>query len=177
MFNLTIATEADIPKIKALMNAAILELQSAYLDPAQVLASQKSMGLDTQLIEDATYFCVWDGDTLAGCGGWSRRATLYGGNHSAGREPRTLDPKTERARIRAMYTAPDYIKRGIGRLILKAGEDAAQQEGFREMEMAATLAGIPFYERCGYHLESRWEDKNGDVPVPLATMVKTLETL
>ena len=172
MLDLKLASDADIPKIKALMTRAILELQVGYLDPDQVMASQVGMGLDTQLITDGTYFCVWDNDILAGCGGWSRRATLYGGNHSAGRDARLLDPKTDRARIRAMYTSPDYTKRGIGRMVLSAGEQAAQSEGFKSLEMAATMAGLPFYEKCGYRVESRWEDKNGAVPVPLATMVK-----
>ncbi len=174
MLKLVKATLNDSPAIKILMQTAILELQKGYLTDAQIQASKAGMGLDTQLIEDETYFCVWDDDILAGCGGWSRRATLYGGNHSAGRDTRLLDPKTDRARIRAMYTSPKYVKRGIGRMILEAGEHAAAQEGFLALEMAATLAGLPFYEKCGYCVESRWQDENGAVPVPLITMVKTL---
>lgn len=132
------------------------------------------MGLDILLIEDGTYFFVEDGGELAGCGGWSRRATLYGGNHSAGRDPRLLDPVNERARIRAMYTHPAHTRKGIGRMILDAGEEAARAEGFRAMEMAATMEGKPFYERCGYVVESEWFDTNGAVPVPLTTMTKQL---
>ena len=171
---LKLATLDDCDAIRALMNLAILELQKGYLTEAQIAASSAGMGLDTQLIEDGTYFAIWSGDTLAGCGGWSYRATLYGGNHSAGRSIRQLDPATERARIRAMYTHPDFTKRGIGRMVIDAAEAAARAAGFRALEMAATMAGKPFYLKCGYTIESEWFDENGAVPVPLATMVKTL---
>jgi GNAT superfamily N-acetyltransferase len=174
VLRLAIARPEDADAIAALMALAIRELQRDYLTPEQIDASSASMGLDTSLIDDGTYFCVWEGAALAGCGGWSRRATLYGGNHSAGRDARLLDPATERARIRAMYTDPDYARRGVGRMILAASEDAARAAGFRVLEMAATRAGKPFYLRCGYTIESEWEDRNGAVPVPLATMVKRL---
>jgi GNAT superfamily N-acetyltransferase len=172
---LNIAQNSDITEIKSLMYEAIETLQKGYLTSAQIKASHAGMGLDTRLIDDGTYFCVRDGKTLVGCGGWSRRATLYGGNHSAGRDARLLDPETERARIRAMYTHPDHTKRGIGRIVIDAGERAARAEGFKALEMAATMAGKPFYEKCGYIVESEWFDENGAVPVPLATMIKTLD--
>ncbi len=171
---LHLARPQDESAIKDLMHLAIAELQKGYLTDAQIKASFSGMGLDTQLIEDGTYFCVWDGNILAGCGGWSRRATLYGGNHSAGRNASLLDPAKDRARIRAMYTHPDHIRKGIGVIIIEASEAAAQREGFTALEMAATMAGVPFYKKCGYTIESEWEDTNGDVPVPLCTMVKTL---
>jgi hypothetical protein len=103
---LRVATLMDCDPIRALMNLAIRALQQGYLTPDQIEASFAGMGLDTQLIKDGTYFTVWDGDILVGCGGWSNRATLHGGDHSAGRDLRLLDPATERARIRAMYTTP-----------------------------------------------------------------------
>lgn len=168
------AKMGDIPIITGLQSLAIHELQKGYLDEAQINASQASMGLDTQLIADGTYFCVFDGEVLVGCGGWSYRATLYGGNHSAGRSARELDPKTERARIRAMYTHPDHARRGIGRLILKTSEAAAKAREFTNLEMAATEAGRPFYERCGYTVENSFFDENGAVPVPLYTMIKSI---
>ncbi len=156
------------------MALAIGTLQSDFLTPEQVEASAAGMGLDTQLIDDGTYFTVRDGADLVGCSGWSARATLYGGNHSAGRDARLLDPATERARIRAMYTHPDHVRRGIGRMILTAAEDAARAAGFTALEMAATMAGKPFYLRSGYTVECEWFDTNGAVPVPLATMVKSI---
>lgn len=172
MLELNLAKNSDIPNIENLMNLAILELQQGFLTDAQIQASFGAMGLDTQLIQDRTYFCVTDGTVLVGCGGWSRRATFYGGNHSAGRDPKILNPETDRARIRAMYTHPNHIKRGIGKMIIEASEMAAKAEGFKALEMAATMAGVPFYKKCGYHIESEWEDTNGAVPVPLCTMVK-----
>lgn len=175
--SLRLAVMADIPRISDVMRASIEELQAGYLSPDQIIASAKGMGLDTQLIEDGTYFCAVaqiDGaEQIVGCGGWSFRATLYGGNHSGGRDLRRLDPKNERARIRAMYTHPNFVRRGIGRLILQASEDAAREAGFRALEMAATLAGEPFYLRCGYTVKRRWLDSNSDLAVPLLTMVKT----
>jgi len=169
-----IARDEDVAEIKALMFAAIEKLQEDFLTKAQISASHAGMGLDSQLIEDQTYYCVWKDERIVGCGGWSYRATLYGGNHSAGRNATCLDPATERAKIRAMYTHPDYTRQGIGKLILKTSERAAQAAGFSAFEMAATLAGEPLYARCGYRVEERWQDENGSVPVPLLTMVKVL---
>ena len=125
MVEIRLATERDEDDIRALMDLAIERLQVGYLTAEQIEASKAGMGLDRLLIEDGTYFCVVEDGVVVGCGGWSRRATLYGGNHSAGRDPRLLDPASERARIRAMYTHPDHTKKGIGRLILKTAEAAA----------------------------------------------------
>jgi GNAT superfamily N-acetyltransferase len=146
-----LATETDIPAIRTLMDRAIEALQRPYLSPEEVAASRLSMGLDTQLIADRTYFLVETGGRLAGCGGWSRRATLYGGDHSAAlRDPKLLDPTEDAARIRAMYTDPDFTRRGVGRLVLHLCETAAREAGFVRAEMMATLAGEPLYLACGY---------------------------
>ncbi|MEG3164329.1 GNAT family N-acetyltransferase [Sphingomonas sp. PB2P19] len=169
------ATEADIPAITALMARAIDRLQDAFLTPAQVAASRAVMGLDTQLIADRTYRLVHDADgALVGCGGWSRRATLYGGDHSISlRDAALLDPATEAARIRAMYTDPNRARQGIGRLILTICESAARDAGFARAEMMATLAGEPLYRACGYSPIERIETP-GDVPVPMVRMGKSL---
>ena len=169
-----IATHADIDEIRSLMDLAINLLQASFLTAEQIAASHKAMGLDRQLVEDGTYYCVWEEGRIIGCGGWSFRATLYGGDHSAGRDAARLNPVTDRARIRAMYTHPDHTRRGIGKLVLEASETAAKAAGFRALELAATLAGEPFYARCGYVVERRWQDENGSVPVPLLTMVKQI---
>lgn len=97
-----LATPADLPALTALMDAAIGELQRGFLDEAQIAASRRLMGLDIQLVADGTYFVVQDGEGIAGCGGWSWRATLYGGDHSPGRDAALLDPATDAARVRAM---------------------------------------------------------------------------
>ena len=122
MITIRLANSADAQAIAALMDLAIAQLQRGFLTAEQIAASRAGMGLDLQLIEDGTYFCVEEDGELIGCGGWSRRATLYGGNHSAGRDPRLLDPATERARIRAMYTHPAHTRKGVGRQILDTAE-------------------------------------------------------
>ena len=149
------------------MDAAIGELQQGFLDARQIEASRTLMGLDTQLVDDGTYFVVERDGALAGCGGWSRRATLYGGDQSPGRSPALLDPAHDAARVRAMYTHPEHVRQGIGRLILARCEEAARDEGFRHVELMATLAGEPLYRACGYTAVERLDDARGGVPVPL----------
>jgi GNAT superfamily N-acetyltransferase len=150
-FTHRLATEADLPVIRALMDIAIDEHLKAFLDPAQVELSKSIMGLDTQLIADRTYFLVEEGARLVGCGGWSRRATLYGGDHSTSqRNAALLDIATDAARVRAMYTHPDFARRGVGRLILQLCEGAAREAGFRSVELMATMSGEPLYKAAGY---------------------------
>ena len=114
--------------MREVMHIAIEQLQKEFLSAEEVAASHAVMGLDSQLVEDGTYFVVEDNGVLAGCGGWSRRATLYGGDHSAElRDPRLLNPATEPARVRAMYSHPRFVRRGVGRMILEAAEQAARE--------------------------------------------------
>ena len=108
------------------------------------------MGLDTQLIDDGTYFIIEADGQLAGCGGWSRRATLYGGDQTPGRSPALLDPTKDGARIRAMYTHPNHTRKGIGRLIISLCEEAAKAEGFTQMELVATLSVEPLYRASSF---------------------------
>ncbi len=171
---LRLATEADLPALRAMMARAIAELQKGFLDAAEIEASKAMMGLDTQLIADGCYFLAEIDGQLAGCGGWSRRATLYGGDHSAGRDARTLDPATEPARVRAMYTNPDFARRGVGRAVLAACENAARAAGFSRVELMATLSGIPLYTAAGFVAIERILDTNGGTPVPLVRMGKGL---
>lgn len=169
-----LARRDDLDALRALMDAAIAELQKPFLDPRQIAASQAFMGLDTQLIDDGTYYLVMAGNDVAGCGGWSRRATLYGNDQSSLRDPALLDPTTEAARIRAMYTHPAHVRKGVGRLILALCEQAARREGFLRAELMATMAGQPLYRACGYEELEHLTDERGGVPVPLVRMVKTL---
>jgi GNAT superfamily N-acetyltransferase len=166
---------ADIAALTALMQAAIGELQRGFLTPAEIAASRSIMGMDTQLVEDRTYFVVECADRIAGCGGWSRRATLFGGDHSAGRDAALLDPAKDAARVRAMYTAPDFARRGVGRLILELCERAARAEGFAHVELAATLAGLPLYRACGYEeIERMLVDTPQGLKIPITRMGKRL---
>ena len=159
-----------------LIEAAIDELQKGFLDDAQINSSHAIMGIDKQLIEDGTYFVVELEGTVVGCGGWSRRATLYGGDHSPRRDAAYLDPATDPARIRAMYTRPGYTRRGIGRLVLTRCEQAAAAAGFSVLELMSTLAGLPLYEAAGFTAVETVEDETGGVPVPLVKMRKQIRS-
>jgi len=169
-----LARRADLDALRALMDAAIGELQRPFLDESQIASSRAIMGLDTQLIDDGTYFVVEVDGELAGCGGWSRRATLYGSDQTPGRSPALLDPAQDAARVRAMYTHPRFARRGVGRLILALCEEAARAEGFTRAELMATLAGEPLYCACGYIPGERLTDDRGGAPVPLVRMSKML---
>src|SRR5262245_18961885 len=169
-----LASREDIPAMSALMELAIAELLKPFLDAAQIAASRTIMGLDSQLIADKTYFLVEEGNALAGCGGWSRRATMYGGDRSPGRDAALLDPTKDPARVRAMYTHPAFVRRGVGRLILALCENAARSEGFVRAELVATMAGEPLYRACGYQAIERFVDDRGGSAVPLARMSKLL---
>lgn len=157
------------------MTLAIQRLIGAYLDPRRVEASSEIMGVDTQLIDDGTYFVVECEGRIVGCGGWSRRATLFGGDHSVNRDARLLDPAREPARVRAMYTHPDYVRRGIGRLVLSSCEAAAAREGFQAVELVSTLAGEPLYTACGFSAVARIDvPTSKGVTVPCLHMRKDI---
>jgi GNAT superfamily N-acetyltransferase len=175
MFTHRLALPQDMPALKQLMTAAIRELLPQFLSPEKVEASFAVMGVDSQLIEDGTYFILEEDGVMAGCGGWSRRATLFGHNHTAGRDSRLLDPKSEPARVRAMYTAPGFVRRGVGRQILELCEAAARAEGFSRAELGATMGGEPLYRACGYVEIERLDvpTPNG-VTVPITRMGKQL---
>jgi GNAT superfamily N-acetyltransferase len=169
------ATMADVPALREVMNRAIAELQKDFLTPAQIESSRTVMGLDTQLVEDGTYFVVEADGQLAGCGGWSRRATLYGNDATAGRDAHLLDPVTDAARVRAMYTAPEFARRGVGWLILEECERAAAAEGFRRLQLMGTLSGVPLYRKFGFvEVEAIPDARTGDTssgaPVPCVRM-------
>lgn len=169
-----IAVADDIPALSVVMDAAIAELQRGFLDPVQIAASRMIMGLDRQLVADRTYFVIQEGGAVAGCGGWSRRATLYGGDHTPGRDAALLDPASDAARVRAMYTHPAFARRGVGRLILRLCEDAARAEGFTRLELMATLSGRALYSQCGYTDIEAIEDSRGGAAVPLVRMGKAI---
>lgn len=175
-FTHRVATIDDLDALREVMRRSIETLQDSFLTPEQVRASHKVMGLDTQLVKDGTYFVVESGGRVAGCGGWSWRSTLYGGDSSVvDREPRALDPMTEPARIRAMYTDPDFARRGVGRLVLELCEGAASKAGFKRATMMATMAGVPLYSACGYRpVETPIAAEIGGVSVPLVRMEKDL---
>ena len=169
-----LASRNDLEALRSLMDAAIGELQKPFLNESQVASSRTIMGLDTQLVDDGTYFIVEIDGELAGCGGWSRRATLYGGDQTPGRDAAMLDPSKDAARVRAMYTHPRHTRKGVGRLILSLCEEAARGERFSRVELMATMAGEPLYRACGYEPLERIMDDRGGVPVPMVRMGKEL---
>lgn len=171
-----LAQMEDLPELRDMMARAIEQLQHGFLSPEQVRASHRVMGLDTQLVKDQTYFLVETGGRIVGSGGWSWRATLYGGDDSiVAREPLALDPATDAAKIRAMYTDPAYARRGIGRMVLGLCEAAARAAGFQRAEMMATLSGEPLYRAFGYLPTEEVESAPIDgVRVPLLRMEKSL---
>lgn len=163
-FELRPATEEDIPALDALIEASVRGLQAGDYSQAQIEGALGTvLGLDTQLIRDGTYFVAEAPESgellnknsearkcLAGCGGWSKRRTLFGADRGPGREPELLDPVTDAAKVRAIFVHPKFARRGLGTLILAHVEEAACAAGFRRFEMGSTLTGVPLYRLKGY---------------------------
>lgn len=180
-FSIRLATEYDIPALHALIVASVRVLQAADYTPAQIEGALGTvLGLDTQLISDQTYFVAEALDPvakqsipLAGCGGWSKRKTLFGADRGPGREPDSLNPATDAAKVRAIFVHPSFARRGLGSLILAHVESAASAAGFRRYEMGSTLTGVPLYRLKGYVEVERISVplSNGE-SVPVVKMVK-----
>ncbi len=175
-----LALDRDIPVLRELIRASVLGLQAGDYSPAQLEAALRSVyGVDTQLIADGTYFAAVETEPscaarIVGCGGWSKRKTLYGGDQFAGREDSLLDPATDAAKIRAFFVHPEWARRGIGGMILEACETAAGKAGFRRLEMGATLTGVPFYRAKGYvELETTEVPMGDGVTLPIVRMGKS----
>lgn len=155
-FSLRLAVPADVPVLRVLIDASVRGLQSRDYTPAQLDSGLATVyGVDSQLIADGTYFVAeyksaQAPPVIVGCGGWSKRKALYGGDHWTGRHDALLDPQQDAAKIRAFFVHPDWARRGIGSLILEACESAAIAAGFTRFEMGATLTGVPLYQARGY---------------------------
>jgi GNAT superfamily N-acetyltransferase len=210
-FLLRQATAMDIPVLRSLIALSVRELQKDDYSSAQIDgALGHALGLDTQLIEDGTYFVaeaveqggseavmqgglepvaqggseavtqggaepVAQGGSIVGCGGWSNRKTLFGSDHGPNRVPALLDPATDAAKIRAIFVHPRWARKGLGTLILKHCEEAAQRAGFSTLEMGSTLTGVPLYALRGYVARERVAVPlpNGET-LPIVHMVKVL---
>ena len=174
-FTNRIATLDDIPAIEKLMTLSINQLLGPLLTKDQLEASFDSMGLDDQLIKDKTYFMIFSKDVFIGCGGWSNRETLFGGNHTPNRDYQFLDPKKDSARIRAMYTHPEWIRMGVGSLVMNLGEEAAIKLGFKKCELMATQSGVLLYKAQGYKpIEDILYETNSGKTVPMVRMEKEI---
>ena len=174
--SLRVAREDDIPALEQLISRSVRQLSAGYYSDAQVESALRYVfGVDTQLIADGTYFIVEVDSHIAACGGWSKRKTLYGGDQMKAGEDALLDPAAEAARIRAFFVDPAYARRGIGRQLLAACEQAALSAGFRSLEMGATLPGEPLYAAAGYQAIERIDYRMPDgVILPIVRMGKTV---
>jgi len=150
-YQLRPATHADQPALQRLIARSARELGAHDYQPEQIEAAlQGAFGVDTQLIDDGTYFVVETDGQLVGCGGWSRRRTLFGGDSARERDAGELDPDTDAAKIRAFFVDPDHARRGIGRSLLERCESEARARGFRRFELMGTLPGVRLYQALGY---------------------------
>ncbi|MDZ4698518.1 MAG: GNAT family N-acetyltransferase [Rhodothermales bacterium] len=169
-----LATFDDLPALRALIPESVRGLSRPFYSDTQIKqAIVQVFGVDTQLINDGTYFVAEIGGVIAGCGGWSRRRTLYGGDQMKAAEDPLLDPSGDAARIRAFFVHPTYARRGIGGAILRASEAAAREAGFLALELVATLPGEPLYRAFGFEAVERYEAVlPGGVMLPLVAMRK-----
>ena len=174
---LRLATLEDADAIEELMKASIRDLFPSTYDGRQTDASVRYVGsVDRMLIEDGTYFVFVVGHEIVACGGWSRRDKLYTGSGDGADDARLLDPVTEPARIRAMFTRVDWTRRGLGRRILEACEAAAKAEGFRNLALASTMPGLPLYENYGFTVTDRHEVRMPDgTVIAAADMSKSID--
>ena len=172
--HIRLATEADIPALEVLIPLSVRSLQAAHYSPAQMEAALGPVfGVDRQLIRDGTYFVVEDAEQIVGCGGWSKRMAVFGGDRARSGEDEWIDPIRDPARIRAFFVHPDWARRGVGSVLLAACEDAIREAGFHRIVMVATLAGEPLYAAFGYQVEERYEVPMRDgLRLPVVRMAK-----
>jgi GNAT superfamily N-acetyltransferase len=173
----------DVPVLTELIHASVRVLQAEdYTDSQREAALKTVFGVDSQLIADGTYLLAEAEapgpglPAIAGCGGWSKRKTLYGGDAWTSREDSLLDPARDAAKIRAFFIHPAWARRGVGTLILNACEQAARAAGFTRYEMGATLTGAKLFGAKGYVAVRKIEVPlaNGEV-LPVIHMEKKVE--
>jgi N-acetylglutamate synthase-like GNAT family acetyltransferase len=170
------ASVDDRERIKELIAHSARGLSRQYYSDAQIEAAIATVfGVDTDLILDRTYFIAESGTEVVGCGGWSKRKTLFGGDQFTARDEALVDSRFEPAKIRAFFVHPKFARRGIGRGILTRCETEATERGFHSIELMATLPGVPFYKSCGYHeIESLELELSGNVKLQLLRMSKEI---
>jgi len=176
---LRLAVDSDVPTLTKLIDSSVRELQHKDYSQAQIDSALRTVyGVDSQLINDGTYFVaevVGEPPLIVGCGGWSKRKTLYGGDQYAAREDSLLDPTTDAAKIRAFFIHPEWVRLGIGSQILEACENAAIEGGFRRLEMGSTLTGVALYSAKGYVSAGDMEVPLEDgLRLPIVRMTKTV---
>jgi GNAT superfamily N-acetyltransferase len=151
IYELRKATRADQSGLERLIARSARALGARDYRSEQIEAAlQGAFGVDTQLIDDGTYFVSEIADELVGCGGWSRRRTLFGGDRHSERDARELDPTIDAAKVRAFFVDPSYARRGIARALLLRCETEARAQGFTSFELMSTLTGVALYQALGY---------------------------
>jgi len=170
-----LARDQDVPALEKLIPISTRALQAPYYSTAQIEAALGPIfAVDRQLIRDGTYFVIENETTIIGCGGWSKRKSLYGGDNARPSENAKLDSRHDSARIRAFFVHPSWARRGIGKCILKACEDAIVSAQFRKVDLVATLAGEPLYAAFGYSAVERYEiPMANDLTLPVVRMTKS----
>lgn len=169
------ATTGETPRLEALIAASARSLSAGFYTPEEAEAAiEHVFGVDSDLIADGSYLVAELDGELAGCGGWSRRRTLFGGDRYAEREAGFLDPAKDAARIRAFFIAPGQARAGVGSALLEACERAAIAAGFRTVTLMATLPGVPFYAARGYRALEPIVQRCGEVDVRFVPMEKSL---
>jgi GNAT superfamily N-acetyltransferase len=173
---LRVATTDDMSELEVLVEDSGIALSRGFYSDAQARAiTDEVYGVDSQLLRDRTYFVIEDGGAIVASGGWSRRATLYGGDQTKGAEPDPLlDPHTDPARIRAFFVASSHARRGLGSQLMRHSAAAAWAAGFRELTLVATLPGVPLYEKFGFVREDRVDIVCAGVPLSLINMSRPL---
>lgn len=175
-WQLRLACMEDVPALERLIPLSVRVLQATHYSAAQMEAALGPVfGVDRQLIADGTYFVAEHDGVIIGCGGWSKRRSLFGGDAMRKAEDLLLDPTNESARVRAFFIHPEWTRRGIGRAIIDACEGAISVAGFQRIELVATLAGEPLYGACGYMEAERYEvPLAGGLTLPVVRMMKLL---
>jgi GNAT superfamily N-acetyltransferase len=170
------AIAAEIPALESLIERSARALGQGFYSAAETEAALSHVfGVDSELVADDTYLVATDDeDGLLGCGGWSRRNTLFGGDRFAGRVSGLLDPATDAARIRAFFVAPEAARRGIASRLLAECEARAQAAGFRRTALMATLPGVPFYSAHGYVGGAPIRQRCGAIEIGFLPMEKRL---
>lgn len=175
-FRLRVATTDDVEEIRRLIDASVRGLQAGDYSTTQIDGALATVfTVDSRLIADGTYFVAFDeSGELAGCGGWSFRKTLYGGDHQVERiAPEKLDPAVDAAKVRAIFVHPKFARMGLGSLILAAVEGAAAEQGFRRFEMGSTLTGVALYALRGYQeVERRRVPVGNGETIEVVRMIK-----
>jgi N-acetylglutamate synthase-like GNAT family acetyltransferase len=172
-----LAREQDIQALEVLIPVSVRTLQAPHYSAAQIEAALGPVfGVDRQRIRDGTYFVVEHDAEIIGCGGWSKRQSLYGSDRDRRESDPELDPERDAARVRAFFVHPTWARRGIGRSIMTACERAIIGAGFRTVNIVATLAGEPLYASFGYEVVERYEiTMTGALTLPVVRMTKRLK--